>query len=237
VTPIELLGELRRNILRDVSDAVSADDADYLWSDPSLMLYINEGYFRFCQLTEYLHDATTPAVCVYPVVLGQIDYPLHPSVLRVVSAAYNDKLLPVVSHDFSTGDLSDFSGLASPHAFSGAGVFAVVPDYETGSLRLMGTPTAEDVGKEITLRVTRYPLAKLTLEAPDVGPEIPERFHLDMLEWAAFRALRNHDHDGENMAKASAHSTRFERAIEEVKQEVKARRFSRMGYTGSWRWY
>ena len=235
--PNELLGELRRNILRDVSGAVSADEEDFLWSDPSLMLYINEGYFRFCQLTQYLHDATTPAVCVYPVVLGQTDYPMHPSVLGVMSAAYDGRLLPVISHDYSTGDLSDFSGLASPREFSGAGVFAVVPDYETGSLRVIGTPTTEDEGKPITLRVTRYPLAKLSLDTPDIEPELPERFHLDILEWAAFRALRNHDHDGENMAKASAHSTRFERAVEEVKQEVKTRRFTRMGYTGSWRWY
>lgn len=232
----ELLRELRRNILRDVSGAVSADEADLLWTDEALVNYINEGYYRFCQQTEYLHDATTPDTCAIVVVAGQSSYPLHQSVLRVLSAEYDGLVIPVNSTDFSHGDRQDTPGYTRVRKEAYPGIFAVVPDYELGRLQVTGTPTADDAGKTIDLRVTRLPLAKLTLDDGTSAPELPEHWHLDLLEWAAWRALRNHDVDAENMAKASAHKTRFREAVEDAKEEAKQRKFFRMGYTDSWRW-
>ena len=232
----ELLGELRRNILRDVSGAVSADEQDLLWTDASLVTYINDAYFRFCHLTEYLQDATTPSVCRVTLVAGQTEYKFDPAVIRLLSVEYQNAYIPVTSVAHMQGDRGDFASYEKVHRAEYPGVFAVVPDYEIGTLKLVGTPTVQDTGRDLMLRVTRYPLEKFTLDEPDAEPEIPERFQLDMIEWAAFRALRNHDADGENMAKASAHSTRFERAVEEVKQEAKMRKFARIEYTESWRW-
>lgn len=232
----QLIDELRRNILRDVSDAVSADEADLLWTDDALTLYINDAYFRFCHLTEYLQDATTEAVCYITIVQGQREYDLNPAVIRVLSAEFGNLILPVTSTDHMHGDQTEFASYQSVRREDYPGVYAVVPDYEIGKLIVVGTPAAEDAGKKLRLRVSRYPLERLTLDEPDKSPEIPERFHLDMIEWAAFRALRNHDVDAENMAKASAHSTRFERAVEEVRNEFRMRKFSRVNYTESWGW-
>ena len=60
-------------------------------------------------------------------------------------------------------------------------------------------------------------------------PEIPEEFHLDLVEWGAWRALRNHDADIDGnpdniaivMARASAHKKRFEEAVAECKRKFK----------------
>ena len=232
----ELLRELRRNILRDVSDAIGADEADFLWTDDGLLAYINDAYFRFCHLTEYLQDATTTAVTRIPLVQGQTDYPLHPSVIRVMSVEYGNLVLQVNTADHLLGDRQDSPGYTRVRREDYPGVFAVVPDYEVGMLKVVGKPTAEDAGKDLRLRVSRYPIERLSFDNGEAEPELPERFHLDLLEWAAFRALRNHDADAENMGKASAHSTRFERAVEEVKNEFKARKFARIGYTDSWGW-
>lgn len=232
----QLIKELRRNILRDTSDAISVDEDDLLWTDEALAMYINEAYYRFCHLTEYLQDADTPAVCYVTIVLGQREYPLDPAVIRILSAEYGNIILPVTSTDHMHGDQAEFASYQSVRRSDYPGVYAVVPDYQIGKIVLVGTPAAEDAGKQLRLRVSRYPLEKLTLDNANAEPEIPERFHLDMIEWAAFRALRNHDADAENMAKASAHSTRFERAVEEVKNEFKMRKFSRVNYTESWGW-
>lgn len=234
----QLLAELRRNILRDVSDAVSVDEADLLWSDDALVAYINEGYFRFAQMTEYLQDATTEAVTRIPLVDGQRDYALHPSIIRVLSVELRNTVIPVVSTDTYFGnnaDITSYEVMAPRNDRSG--IVAAVPDYEVGTLKLVGVPDAKNVGEPLRLRVSRYPLAKATLDAPNEELEFPERFHLDIIEWAAFRALRNHDADAENMAKASAHKTRFMQAVEEVQTEYRARKFSRMTFSPSWRWY
>lgn len=232
----ELLDELRRNILRDTSDAISADDNDFLWTDDALLLYINDAYYRFCHLTEYLQDATTPEVCRVTIAANTQDYTLNDAVIRVLSAELGNLVIPVHTTAFMHGDLQDSPSYTRVRREDYPGIFAVVPDYEIGTLKLVGKPREEDVGTALRLRVSRYPLTRLTLDDDNAEPEIPERFHLDLLEWAAYRALRNHDADGESMAKASAHSTRFQRAVDEVKQEFKARKFARTGYTESWRW-
>lgn len=232
----QLLIELRRNILRDTSDAVSADESDLLWTDQTLATYINEAYFRFCHLTEYLQDASSPDVCYLTLVEGQREYALHPATIRILSAEHGNKVLPVTNTDLLHGNQADIAGYQSSVRPDRPGIISLIPDYQLGMVVAVGSPTVDEVATPVRLRVSRYPLEKLSLDDADAEPEIPERFQLDMIEWAAFRALRNHDVDAENMAKASAHSTRFERAVEEVKNEFKMRRFTRMNYTPSWGW-
>lgn len=231
-----LLSELRRNILRDVTGAISSNDEDYLWTDEALLNYINESQMRFAFLTEYLQDASTPAVCEITLQEGVTEYPLHSAVIRVLSVRMDDFYLQISQTSYEQGDMQSTVGHTKVPVYSGRGVHAVVLDYEIGVLKIVGTPTADDAGKKLHLRVTRYPLAEFTLDNPEETPEFPVRFHLDLLEWAAFRALRNHDVDAENMAKASAHKTRFMDAVEEVKSELKARKAVQIEYTDSWRW-
>lgn len=232
----ELLTELRHNILRDVSGAISVDEQDLLWTDPSLLNYLNDGYFRFCRLTEYLQDATTASVVEVLIEEGVVDYPLHQSIIRVQSARLDNLTVPITSQDRATGAMEDTAAHSQYLLTPVPGLFAVQPDYQIGSLRTVGVPSAKEAGKVLRLRVTRYPLEPLSLSDPTLSPELPAHMHLDLLEWAAFRALRNHDADGESMGKASAHSTQFQRAVDEAKKEMSAREFSHMTFSPSWRW-
>jgi len=233
----ELLDELRRNLLRDVSDAVSVDQADLLWTDLSLVRYINEGYFRFCRRTHYLRDASTPEVCEVVLEEGVSEYPLHESVLKVLTASYGNLTLSVTSADEMLNVGDDSVGMQARMANNEhRSVSAVVPDFDRGTLKVVGTPGARDDGKTIYLRVSRLPLERLALDEPEREPEIPEHLQLDILEWAAFRALRNHDHDGENMRKASAHKTQFNEAVEYLLDEARDRHFVPAKFAASWRW-
>lgn len=232
----EMLEELRDVILRDVSNAISADEQDLLWSDASLLRYINNGYQRFCERAMILEDATSPEATQIALQEGVMSYPLHKSVISVASAVLDGKALRKTSTRVSQGDLPEVVGFSPALVTKYRGVSAYVPDYNAGTFYVLGTPTAEEDGKIVNLRVVRLPLTLLSLDDVEASPEIPEQYHLDILEWAAFRALRNHDNDAENMAKASAHSTRFERAVEEAKRTHEARTFVGFSHSPSWRW-
>lgn len=231
----ELLQELRENVLRDVSDAESVGEQDLLWSNSSLLRYLNEAYFRFCRLSKYLQDATTEEVTVVELESGKADYPLNPAILEVLSAEYGNLSLATTTTQVILGDRPD---TASPQAYVTAyrdhPVTAVVPDYQLGTLKVVGTPRDADDGGRINLRVCRLPLEPLKLDGE--GPELPFHMQLDMLEWAVYRCLRNHDYDGENMQKANSHKRRFEEAVEEAIEEYRARSFAGAAFSPSWRW-
>ena len=84
MTTEELLFELRYNLLRDVSDQV-AGASDYLWSDTTLIQYINQGVNRFARQTKCIRDAVTPQVCQFTTVADQQFYTLDPHVVSVIT--------------------------------------------------------------------------------------------------------------------------------------------------------
>lgn len=232
----EMLEELRESILRDTTDALSADEADLLWSDRALLRYLNDGYFRFCERSRILEDATTPEVCEILLAAGQRSYPLHKSILHVASAVYGKKALKLAGVAAAHNHPDEVSGLTASLTADYPGVTAFSPDYNVGVFRVVGSPTEADDGKVVNLRVNRLPLEPINEENIELEPEVPSQYHLDIIEWAAFRALRNHDPDGEFMAKASAHSTRFERAVEEARETHRRRTFTGIQFAPSWSW-
>jgi len=223
----ELLEELRENILRDTSDAATADPGDYLLSDKSLVRYINDAEVQFAKTTLCLRDETTPAVCHVQLVAGQSEYDLDERVLSLFGARVGNRHLKRTTYAAMTNRRGDVS-FASPietwgHNHGGPAV--VYTDREDGRVGIYPAPSAEFIlstGGLMVLRVARKPLAPLVASNLKAEPEVKSEYHLDMLEWAAWRALRNHDHDVENMAKASAHKKRFVDATREL--EVAAKR-------------
>lgn len=71
----------------------------------------------------------------------------------------------------------------------------------------------------IYLRVARLPLAAFTVDQLDAECEIADDYQLDMLEWAAWRALMNSDIDG-HRSDAKDHKARFEEAVRMVRKDV-----------------
>lgn len=233
----ELIDELRKNVLRDVSDADSVDQNDYLWDDSTLLRYINDAYFRFCRRTMYLQDATTPEVVEVPLVSGQDLYVLHSSILEVLSAQYGKLVLGITPVQSFFGNRPHIGSIEAHYvSYESAPVLSVLPDYEVGQLKVVGTPRDGDDGKKLMLRVCRLPLKELSFDTPDLEPELPDYWMMDVLEWAAYRCLRNHDADAENMQKANSHRNRFNVAVEEAIDEYRARTFSAAAFAPSWSW-
>ena len=243
-----LLDELRGNLLRD-SSTLKNGPPDHYWSDSSLVLYINEAQRRFARRALCLRDSTTPSVTQIKLVPGQAVYRADPSVLRVTSARHQDTESDMVRITHltqftafnSATDSWDYATrmqTGCPQHFATDESLELDDEHQVRIL-FDPVPNDEQQGKIIHLRVIRLPLDNLVLDNLSVEPEVHPDWQLDMLEWAAWRALRNWDVDAEAREKAAQHRNRFDEAIAECLKEVQQKkmfqpvtwRFGGNGYT------
>lgn len=239
----ELLSELRENILHDRSDRTDGDD-DLLWSDATLVRYINEACQRFARQGLVIVDQSSEASTV-TLMAGVTQYAVHPSVLAIRSAklATDRGDLRRVGHsaldayrapDTRFYDPSPYEQLppGKPLAYTtdeGLGLDDN-DSMSTVTLRVYPEPTAEYAGQTILLRVIRLPLEPLTLENLDAVPEIPEGHHLEMLDWAAYLALRIADIDAGDAQRAGQYRQSFEAHVREAKQVAMRKLFAPTGW-------
>lgn len=227
----ELLAELRGNILRDVSTIVDGSDSDDLWTDESLIRYIRDAEEKFAAGTLCLRDSVTPALAQITLVSGQGDYTLDRRVIALYSALYNGNIQMgrcAYATRFGAGNnITPTSAYREPQGVGEPRIYYT--DRDTGMVGFYPTPGTEQAGQIVRIQVARRPLVPLTKNDLEAEPEIPEEYHLDLLEWATWRALRNHDADIDGdpanisivMARSSAHKKRFEDAIAECKRKAK----------------
>lgn len=235
----DLLDELASGMLRDRSDLMSGPD-DYLWSDAQLVRYINEAEGILARKGLVIRDATTSAVVNVTLAEGVTQYTLHPSVIAVISAQF-------------TGDVGDLaraghSALNSyqhpdPLYFDPAQLSVLPPgkplafstdeqlDTATGktgivSLRVYPAPNAEYAGDVVKLRVVRKPLVALSTALLSATPEVPEEYHLGLLDWAAYRALRNSDSDAGGVEKADKYKAEFEAMVAQARTDALRKLFA-----------
>lgn len=233
----DLLDELRNNILRDRSDQVSGP-SDYLWSDKTLTRYINQAERRFARLSLSLRDASTPQCCTVNLVAATTIYPLDRSVIAVISAKY-----PADNGDIARAGHSQLNTYQTPDTyFFDPGQLGTLPpgkvvafttDEEVQAdadgqrsvvtMRVYPTPAAP-YATPLALRVVRLPLNSLI--EPQDEPEIAEEFHLDMLDWAAYLALRISDHDAGDYQRALAFKATFEQNAENARKATLRKLFT-----------
>lgn len=249
----ELLQELRENILHDRSDRV-AGSSDYLWTDATLVRYMNEAQRRFARKSLILRDSTTVEVCQVTLVAGQSEYTLHPSVLAVLSAKLDDDtgdltraghtaFSTYVRADTTFYDPSVFATLSPgrPIAYSTDETFGVDDHDSRGVvvLRAYPAPTTEYAGNIINLRVIRLPVEALTPARLKATPEIPEDHHLEMLDWAAYLALRIVDVDAGMPKQAEEFRKSFEGHVRAARDSVLRKMFVPLPWgfgRGGWVW-
>lgn len=236
----DLLDELRTGILHDVSDQISGVTPDQLWTDARLIRYINEAQRRFARRSLVIRDGSTPDCCQVQLVAGQTLYPLHTSVIAVMSALY-------------TGDNTDLARaghaalgtyrMPDTYFFNPTGLANLPPgkvlafstdeqisanDYGTFNritMRVYPAPSPDYTGI-VNLRVVRLPLVRFTEDNTDAYPEVPEDYHLDMMDWAAYLALRIADNDAGDEDRAAAYAKSFEDHCVTARKEVMRKLFN-----------
>jgi hypothetical protein len=248
----DLLSELRDNKLNDRHE--STGDDDRLWSDTTLVRYINEAQRRFARRSFVLRDATTPEVVNLTLVEGQSQYDLHPSILSVISAKVDGQQADLTRLGHSA--LGSYQNpctmiwdTSSWPTWSPGSPLAYTTDEQltyddngslaTVSLRIFPEPDADADGTLIKLRVVRMPLDELTTNNLSAVPEIPEDHHLEMLCWAAHLAFSIADEDAGNQVLADKNAAMFEQYVQDARKLVLRKLFAPTGWgfgKSGWSW-
>jgi len=223
----QLLSELQGNILRDTSHAVRGQGSSQ-WNLASLVAYLSEAADIMAEETHCIVDSSTPEITEITLVTGEDVYDLSDRIIDVKSVRVGyrrtgRRLRQVTTHEMEDGS-EDITTAYPTKLYSRPGEpFAFALDEASNQLRIYPTPRTEDEGVVVYLRVSRLPLNPLPVPVDndpdsDVEPEVPVQRHLDLCEWAAYRALRNHDTDVENIPKATTHRNQWDRTISKMRK-------------------
>lgn len=235
----QCLDMLKTNILYDRSDRVDGTP-DWLWSDETLVTYINEAQRRFARLGLVIRDGTSDVTRV-TIIGGQIEYTLDPSILAVMSVRFPGDTadLARASHSaldtytqpdslyFDAAQLS-MRPPGKPLAFA-TDEYLSGDDYDSMSvvnLRIYPVPLDQFDGAVLQMRVVRMPMEDLTLDNLDAVPEIPRDYHLPMLDWAAYLALRIVDVDGGMPAMADKFAASFNDQVQTARRDTMRKLFA-----------
>jgi hypothetical protein len=229
-------------MLRDTSNQI-AGASDYLWSDQTLVNYINEGVYEIARRTNCLRDASTTAITQFTTVSGQEFYQLDERILSIMSirmtgdyadlarAGHNDldTYHQPDTYFFDPAQLENMPP-GKPLAWStdegvygsGDGTFSSI------QLRLYPIPLTPYAGVIGNMRVSRLPLNPLLLSNKAMVPEIPRIYHMKSLDWAAYLALRGVDLDvagGGALDRAKMFRGSFDNWIAELKNDMQKKVF------------
>lgn len=240
----QLLSTLRGPILGDRSDRI-AGTSDYLWTDAQLVLFINEAQRRFAAQSLVLRDGTTPECTEVILVEGQDTYTLHERVFAVLSAKREGDRsdLTRVGHSILSQYRSPTQTWLDPDRYNylpdGKVLVYSTDEYladddscafEQVILRVYPTPDAAEAGTKLKLRVVRLPLQDFELADLNQQCEIPLLHQINMLDWAAYLALRIEDDDAGNKSSAKRYAESFQTHVKEAKRHVLKKLFAPKGW-------
>lgn len=229
----QLMRHLRWGILNERSSSRGADDR--LWPDDLLVDYMNEAYQRMAVEGLMIRDAVTPEVTQFALVEGQRDYVLHPTIVAVLSARIQSSQFDLTRADHGTlasqrrMDEHWWDTAAASTMPPGPTLVFTTDEGLTGvdsnsveqmTFRVFPLPAAAQAGEIIQMRVIRKPLERMDLSRPDYVPEIPSEWHLAMLDWAAYLALRIVDDDAGAPKRAEEFAERFEALLVKSRNQV-----------------
>jgi hypothetical protein len=242
----DLLTLLRESILNDRTDRV-AGSSDYLWSDATLCTFINEAQRKFAVESFILRDGTTNEATLIPLVAGQTIYDLHPAIMSVMSAQTVGRTAALnrVGHSLFTAYRTPSESWVDPQNFDtlqpgetlAFSTDEALNDLDSSSfsqvtMRIWPAPSAAmaTAGAAIRLRVVRKPLQTLVPTALGAVPELPEDHHIEMLDWAAYLALRIVDDDAGAPKRADEFAARFDVSVTKARKLAMRKMFAPMGW-------
>lgn len=237
----EQLDELRTNILRDRSDLI-AGMSDRLWSDETLIKYIEDAEKRFARQTLILRDSTTAEIVQITLREGVKTYRAHSTVLAVISAQYDTDQydLQRSGHGLvAQYQPPEFMALA-PQQYDQyppdrpAGYYTdetlIFSRQGTVTVSFFPVPGPDQEGKKVYLRVARLPNVKYSVNDLGRCSELPEDYQLDVLEWAAYRAQRGFDGDAGAPTVSDKHKIAFDEAVARAETEAKRKMFANIPF-------
>jgi len=195
------LGELKKALRRDVlDDAVEP----FLYEDEALDAFLDDAQRQVCLRARALIDSTSAATQIAVPPLAQ-RVRLAPTILAVRHARFGDgcELSGTTAKRLWKREPGwDTATAGAPRHW--------IPDYQDGYL-YFDRPL--DVARTLRLSVWRMPSESEVMADDSDEPVIPAHWHMDLLDWAAYRAFSSKDSEQNDDKRAAAHLAAFEAKV------------------------
>jgi hypothetical protein len=200
------------------------DDAapPYLWSDTELMRYLNFAEVQSCRRAHLIVDGTTAndngtagtagtlgqkPLCTLTIVANQALYTLSSKILQVKRVQFYSMTYPIpgpVQYAEIDERMSGWVGTSGTIGSAGVGGFPACFLNEPGNtITFIKAPSATDTA---ILVVSRLPLTPYTLQT---SPEVEEKYHEGLMNWAAHLAFMKPDSEAQNLNMAKYYEDLF----------------------------
>lgn len=190
------LSDLRATFRSEVFDTV----APYLWSDPEVTEFANDAVMEAVRRGWQIIDSVTPDVCSLSYTAASPVLEIDSRIIVIRNAIVRGQVLPL--ERMKVGRMEQiWPGWRVTRAKY---PLIYVDDWASGFIRLYPHPTESGV---IDLSVAREPLDPLVQETDE--PEIPARFHRNLVQWMKFRAYSKSDVETANPQLAEEAEARF----------------------------
>ena len=215
MTGQEMITHLRESILDDAAPP-------YLWSDTELLRYLNFAEVQGCRRAPLIIDGTTAndsgtaatastagqrPLCTLSVVANTAVYFLSPKILQVKRCQLKSMTYPLdgpKSYFDMDDTMSGWIGTSGTVGTAGSGGTPQFFLNEPGNtITFVRAPSATDTAY---LVVSRLPLVPFTLST---SPEVEEKHHEGLMNWAAHLAYMKNDSDALNLNMAKFYEDRF----------------------------
>lgn len=203
--------------------------ADELFSDATLVRFLNLGADEFCRRTWRLQSQYSVAKAAYTgitLVEGQKDYNLHARVLRVLSAKLSDSDLDLRQIGYEDSrpvvagyPYNDFFDINSPYTETPGRPYWYAVDIGTRVLRVRPTPSADEDGLVLQMRVVHMPITELTIATPAGVCEVEPEYHELLCMYAAGKALTSQNVDSDAKREGYKFLADFSAACREARND------------------
>lgn len=226
----EILEHISKDILNDRTEMLRGT-SDSLWSDALLVRLLNHAQKVLARSLVIRDDATSGASIVatqIQLVQGQSQYNLHPSVLRVITAKMSDSEVELqkVNHILSNPQPWSDEGtnmsvsMAYIEAEGRPTVFS--SDEATRKLRVRVKPNAASALLKLNLQVARMPIEELDLVNLEASPEVPEEYHLELVNYVAGECLSMPNVDSVHRESAADYKRSWASIVRQAQRDMRA---------------
>jgi len=215
MTGQELVTHLRESILNDV-------EIPYLWKDSELLRYLNYAEVQACRRALLIIDGTTEndwgtsgtqgtlgqkPLCTLSIIANQATYDLSPKILQIKRCQLKSMTYPLagpISYSELDDLMSGWIGTSGTVGTAGSGGYPTYFLSEPGNtITFIKAPSIDDTASLVVSRIPLIPFTLLT------SPEIAERHHEGLMDWAAHLAYMKADSDALNLDLAKLYENRF----------------------------
>lgn len=212
-----LLNRIRERLddpLPDADHLIEGEDADIdcRWKTTELLGYLTDAEREACIRARLIRDSETADICVFDIGVGDNSYPLDSRVLAVLRL-----VVPGITRPLSRVTFDELDRVSPGWQEQTGEPSQYCLDLDANTIYLDRLPLDAYAGA--TLTVNRLPLADLALY--DAGPpevdavelEIPEQYHVDLIDWVERCAYLKRDTETYDKVRADAAELRFIRTF------------------------